>query len=107
MIEIAATAAHAGEDHSRQQQDIALAAWILRSATLSERQLSEALRSWTLHGSVPLSQHLSQLGLLDDSTVAQLSSEASNWLAESRSTNSAVGNGFCKSESHSVHSRNR
>jgi serine/threonine protein kinase len=77
----AETIAGRGLQFSREQEDIALAALALRSGALTERQLSESLGSWTIHGSVPLAEHLVSLGLLDESSRQKLSEQASEYLA--------------------------
>ncbi|MCO8125500.1 serine/threonine protein kinase [Stieleria sp. TO1_6] len=77
----AADDSNPADDHSREQSDIALAALALRSGKLNERQLSESLSSWTIHGSVALGDHLVTQGLLDDSAKQDLSKEAAAWLA--------------------------
>jgi serine/threonine protein kinase len=74
-----------------------LAAVTLRSGALTERRLSEALRSWTIHGSVPLAEHLVRLGLLEESSQEQLSVEAEQWLATCQSVE--PGDGDSASES--------
>jgi eukaryotic-like serine/threonine-protein kinase len=52
------------ETLSRQEVDIALAAELLDSGVVSEREISAALSDWSLHGSIPLSDHLAQRALL-------------------------------------------
>lgn len=68
----AETMAGASGDFSKEQQDIAVAALILRMGVISERQLSQALSTWTLHGDLPLHEHLVALGLLDVETCNRL-----------------------------------
>ncbi len=75
-------------EFSREQQDIALAATALRSGVLTERQLSKALGSWTIHGSVSLADHLVEKGLLDESSRQQLSEQASSYLENCRTSGS-------------------
>ncbi|MBA2114646.1 serine/threonine-protein kinase [Bremerella alba] len=68
----AETMAGASGDFSKEQQDIAVAALILRMGVISERQLSQALSTWALHGDLPLHEHLVALGQLDVETCNQL-----------------------------------
>lgn len=68
----AETMAGASGDFSKEQQDIAIAALILRMGVISERQLSQALSTWTLHGDLPLHEHLVTLGQIDVDTCNQL-----------------------------------
>ncbi len=75
-------------EYSREQQDIALAAAALRSGILTERQLSKALGSWTIHGSVSLADHLVGLRLLDESSRQQLVDQASSYLESCRNSGS-------------------
>ena len=70
------------QEFFKEQLDIALAAQILHSGLLSERELLSAISVWTIYGSVPLSEHLVKLGLLDSSTQQRLSQEAASRLAE-------------------------
>jgi serine/threonine protein kinase len=79
--EYAETIAGGGPQFSREQEDVALAALTLRSGALTERQLSESLGSWTIHGSVSFAEHLVTLGLLDESSRQRLSQEAAAFLA--------------------------
>jgi len=51
---------------SKEQLDIALAAALMQSGALTERDLSAALGTWSIHGSVPLAEHLIKRGLLDE-----------------------------------------
>lgn len=67
-------------EFSREQQDVALAVLTLRSGTVSERQLSSALGTWTIHGSLPLGDHLLKLGLLDELTMQRLHRQISEEL---------------------------
>ncbi len=85
-------------DFSREQQDIALAATALRSGVLTERQLANALGSWTIHGSVSLAEHLVTIGLLNEAARQQLSGQASSYLESCR----ASGSGGSGSPSESV-----
>ncbi len=79
----AATLVTSHPKYSKEQNDIALAALVLRSGVLTERQLSQALTEWTIHGSVPLIEHLVALELLDSSKVQKLSEQIVKHLEES------------------------
>ncbi|MFI4875311.1 MAG: serine/threonine-protein kinase, partial [Blastopirellula sp. JB062] len=69
----AATMAHSGGgDFSKEQQDIAMAALILRMGILTERQLVQAFSTWTIHGNLPINEHLLSLGLIDEETSQRL-----------------------------------
>jgi len=76
----AETQVGSGHEFSREQQDIALAALLLRSGILNERQLSIAIASWSIHGSMPLAEHLLGLGLLDEPARQRLSQQTSEHL---------------------------
>lgn len=69
-------------DFSKEQQDIAVAALILRMGVISERQLSQALSTWTLHGDLPLHEHLVALGQIDVETCNQLVERSPSLLQE-------------------------
>jgi len=77
------TVASVGHDFSKEQQDIALAVVVLRSGLLSERQLSAALATWTIHGSVALGEHLRSLGLIDEAQQRRLAQQAAECLDRS------------------------
>ena len=68
---------------TKAQEDIAAAVVALRKAGISERQLSEAIRSWTIHGSVSLLDHLVEVKLIDKATRQELATEADALLTES------------------------
>ena len=87
------TIGHSDSQYPKEQVDIAVAAVALRSAVVSERKLSEAMHSWTLHGSVSLLEHLVKTGLIDDGTRQKLTTEANALLAKSMGTaqNGAAG----------------
>lgn len=78
----AETMAGASGDFSKEQQDIAVAALILRMGVISERQLSQALSTWTLHGDLPLHEHLVALGQIDIDTCNQLVERSPSLLKE-------------------------
>ncbi|TWT31355.1 serine/threonine-protein kinase [Blastopirellula retiformator] len=80
---IGETIAHTeGGDFSKEQQDIAMSALLLRSGALTERQLAQGFASWTIHGSLPLNDHLLALGLIDDDTNRKIARSAPRLLEE-------------------------
>lgn len=52
------------ESLSRQEEDIALAAELMQSGLVSEREIAAAVSDWSLHGSVSLAEHLEKRSLL-------------------------------------------
>ena len=66
----------------KEQQDIAAAVVSLRQGFVSERKLLEAIRSWTIHGSVPLLDHLVEVGLIDDVARQELATQVNTVLTE-------------------------
>ena len=64
----------------KDQEDIAVAVVALRNGVVSEWKLTEALRSWTIHGSLALVDHLAQVGSIDGETRQKLATEASELL---------------------------
>ncbi len=80
----AATFVSHHQDFSKEQQDLALAALLLRSGSLTERQLSTALSNWTIHGNVPLAEHLASLKLLGEPKLQQLCEQVLQQLDECR-----------------------
>ena len=66
----------------KEQEDIATAVVSLRQSVISERKLSEAIRSWTIHGSVPLLDHLAESKLIDDVARQELALQVSVVLTE-------------------------
>ncbi len=73
------TKTHIAEEtvFSKEERDIAFAVEVLAAAVISERQLSSALATWTLHGSTALADHLLQAGLLTEKTRLDLEESAS------------------------------
>ncbi|QDU91188.1 Serine/threonine-protein kinase PknD [Pirellulimonas nuda] len=71
-------------DLSKEEQDIALAASLLESGAISERQLGTALSQWSIHGSVPLAEHLEKSGVLKGPQIEQLSKRAAQRSHDSR-----------------------
>lgn len=57
---------------SQQEQDIALVAELLEAGFLSERQIASALGAWSIHGNVPLAEHIERQGLLPREKIAAL-----------------------------------
>lgn len=53
-----------GESLSRQEEDIALAAEILQSGLVNEREIAAVVSDWSIHGSISLADHLAGRGLL-------------------------------------------
>ncbi|EAQ79734.1 serine/threonine-protein kinase [Blastopirellula marina] len=79
----AATMAHSsGGDFSKEQQDIAISALILRMGILTERQLAHAFATWTIHGSLPINEHLLERGLIDEDANRRLLASAPQLLQE-------------------------
>jgi serine/threonine protein kinase len=52
------------ESFSRQEEDIAFAAELLQSGIVNERETTAAVSDWSIQGSVSLSKHLENRGLL-------------------------------------------
>ena len=75
-----------GSQFLKQQEDVAAAVLALRKSDISERELSEAIRSWTIHGSVPLLDHLVEVELIDDASRKELAAEVSELLKTSMKT---------------------
>ena len=72
-----------GSQFPKIQKDIAAAVVALRKTGVSERKLSEAIRSWTIHGSVSLLDHLVNAELINKATQQELASEADVLLSKS------------------------
>ena len=66
----------------KEQEDIAAAVLALRQGVVSERKLSEAIRSWTIHGSMPLLDHLVENEFIDDAARQELADQTSAALTE-------------------------
>ncbi|QDU98979.1 serine/threonine-protein kinase [Lignipirellula cremea] len=79
---IAQTIASASRDYSSEQQDIAFAAMALRTSALTERQLAQAMSQWTIHGSLPLNEHLCASGLIDVDTNNRLMEKCREFLED-------------------------
>lgn len=61
---------------SRQEQDIALAAELLNSGIVNDREISAAVSDWSMYGSLSLAQHLENRGLLKAEQLAALKERA-------------------------------
>ena len=72
-----------GFQFPKEQEDIAVAVVAMRNNIVSERKLSEAIRSWTIHGSVSLLEHFVEVKLINDETRKELASKANALLAKS------------------------
>ena len=64
------------ESLSRQEEDVALAAELLHSGVVNEREISGAVSDWSIHGSVSLAQHLEQRGLLSAEQISLIKQAA-------------------------------
>ncbi len=53
----------------RQEEDIALAAELLRSGIVNDREIASAVSDWSMHGSVLLAEHLAGKGLLTSEQI--------------------------------------
>ncbi|PHS03682.1 MAG: hypothetical protein COA78_17465 [Blastopirellula sp.] len=65
---------------NKEELDIALAAVLLGSGQISERQLTTALTSWTIHGDVTLSKHILNRQLLSSDALVKLEEQAGKLL---------------------------
>ncbi len=72
------------DDLSKEEQDVALAAALLETGALSERQLGAALSQWSIHGDVPLAEHLEKSGVVKGPQIEKLRLHASRRSQESR-----------------------
>lgn len=70
--QLAATYLAQPSDVPRAERDIACAAEILDSALLNERELAAAVSSWSMHGTVPLLDHLLTTGCITRETFAEV-----------------------------------
>ncbi len=64
------------EAHSRQEEDIALAAELVQSGMATEREITAAISDWSVHGSVSLAEHLAKRSLLSTEQIASLRKRA-------------------------------
>jgi len=61
---------------SRQEEDVALAAVLLESGLVNERDVQAAVSDWSIHGSVSLADHLEKRGLLKAAQIESLKQRA-------------------------------
>ncbi len=73
-----------GETLSRQEEDIALAAELLGTGSVSERQIRSAVSDWSIHGSVSLAQHIEDRGLVSADQIAILKQRVRNRVERAR-----------------------
>lgn len=64
------------ESLTRQEEDIALAAELLSSGLVNERELAAAVSDWSMHGSVPLAEHLGQKEILGEGPLEEVQRRA-------------------------------
>ena len=74
----------------KEQESIAATVVVLRNGAVSERKLSEAIRSWTLHGNVTLLDHLVDAELINDAARKNLAKEANELLTQ-QTKNGSIG----------------
>ena len=72
------------ESSSRQEEDIALAAELLQSGIVNEREIAAAVSGWSIHGSVSLAQHLESRGLLSAEQIDMLRQSATERVEQAR-----------------------
>ena len=73
-----------GETITQQEQDIALVAELLESGSLSERQIGTVMGDWSIHGSIPLAQHIEDRGLVGAEQLAILIRRAQGRIERAR-----------------------
>jgi hypothetical protein len=73
-----------GETVSQQEQDIALVAELLEAGSLSERQIAAVMGDWSIHGSIPLAQHIENRGLIPAEQIAILVQRAQSRVDSAR-----------------------
>ena len=66
----------------KEQEDIAATVVALKQGFVSERKFQEVIRSWTIHGSVPILDHLVENRLIDDGTRQDLAAQANELLTK-------------------------
>lgn len=69
---------------SRQEQDIALAAELLNSGIVNDREISAAVSDWSMYGSLSLDKHLENRGLLKAEQLASLKERAAKRVDRAR-----------------------
>jgi len=72
------------ESMSRQEEDIALAAALLQSGLLNERECAAAVSDWSIHGSVSLAEHLETRGILTSEQIGMLKKSAASRIERAR-----------------------
>ncbi len=75
-----------GETISQQEQDIALVAELLEAGGLSERQIAAAMGDWSIHGSIPLAQHIEDRRLLPAEQIKPLIERAQSRVERARTS---------------------
>ena len=73
-----------GETISQQEQDIALVVELLETGSLSERQIAAVMGDWSIHGNVPLAQHIQERGLLSAEQIAPLTKQVQDRIQTAR-----------------------
>ncbi len=89
-----------GETISQQEQDIALVAELLESGYLSERQIGSVMGDWSIHGSIPLAQHIEKRGLVRAEQLAVLMRRAQERIERARK--SAANDSFAPAAGESL-----
>jgi len=69
---------------TRQEEDVALAAELLDSGLVNDREVSAAVSDWSMHGSVPLAKHLEGKGLLAAEQIDKLRQNAAGRIDRAR-----------------------
>ena len=69
---------------SRQESDVALAAALLESGLVNERDIQAAVSDWSIHGSVSLAEHLETRGLLTREQIETLKQRAASRVDRAR-----------------------
>ncbi|MGD9633400.1 MAG: serine/threonine-protein kinase [Pirellulales bacterium] len=69
---------------SRQESDVALAAVLLESGIVNERDIQAAVSDWSIHGSVSLAEHLEKRGLLTAAQIEALKQRAAGRVDRAR-----------------------
>jgi serine/threonine protein kinase len=69
---------------SRQEEDVALAAVLLESGIVNERDIQAAVSDWSIHGSVSLAEHLEKRELLTTAQIQSLKERAANRVDRAR-----------------------
>jgi serine/threonine protein kinase len=72
------------DERSRQEEDIALAAELIQSGIVSERELAAVVSDWSIHGSVSLAEHLEKRSALKADQIQTLKQRAAKLLDRAR-----------------------